>query len=450
MAVSFSDCIPCPTTGQGQEPPPASHQLKFNSVRDIPNLQPGGRALGPDPVNEYEGLSDKWQDGCKTIQEVVETLNPENTARLRYERALFAVFALNLQELKSRLAEWPQDDAPPFWGAKKAGLLAEIGEVDEAQRILEQSLEAIRTKLNLTPTRMDYGLVSQEAFVMFLLHAVRQRSLFGDPDSSHIGRQSREFRERWHSLRQYKCDPWLEVEVFAHKLDRPPVERLDVTEKPTFDIGRRVQTRHFGFQNENEEALTAYSFLRFCEDAGIPFRIPGCTLATKSAAGTLSRIARYSSYWALVTLLRIGDANAVDVIFDRNSLARMDTASVDSLVRLYLESLRAAFPDIEAGDWRNGNFGMLLAEVVPEILSRLCCKCSRDARDKLLDLLLETYQWEHRWKLKGIVHLAERLLEAFPVRERIAAIPKLLQFPILDVAGSIASGSTRIRLFSSM
>ena len=37
MAVSFSDCIPRPTTGQGQEPPPASHQLKFNSVRDIPS-----------------------------------------------------------------------------------------------------------------------------------------------------------------------------------------------------------------------------------------------------------------------------------------------------------------------------------------------------------------------------------------------------------------------------
>ena len=36
VAVSFFDCIPCPTTGQGQEPPPASSQLKFNSVRDIP------------------------------------------------------------------------------------------------------------------------------------------------------------------------------------------------------------------------------------------------------------------------------------------------------------------------------------------------------------------------------------------------------------------------------
>ena len=383
-----------------------------------------------------EGLSDKWQDGRKRIQTVVETLSPENTARLRYEQALFGMFTLNLPELRAQLAEWPQDDAPPFWGAKKAGLLAEIGEVDEAQRILEQSLEAIRMKLNLTPTRTDYGLVSQEAFVMFLLHAVRQRSLFADPDSSHIRRQRREFRERWHSLRQYKCDPWQEVETFTHKLDRRPVEKSHVTEKPTFGIGRRVRTRHFGGQ-ENEEALTAYSFLRFCEDASIPFRIPGCTLATKSAAGTLSRIAGYSSYWALVTLLRIGDADAVDEIFDRTSLARMDTEAVDSLVDRYLESLRAAFPEIEVGDWRNENFGTPLAKVVPEILSRLCCKCSRGARDKLLDLLLEIYQSEHRWKFKGIAHLAELLLQALPVHERIDAIPRLLQFPILDVAGSI-------------
>ena len=382
-----------------------------------------------------EGLSDEWQEGCERILAVAETLSPESKARWGYEQALFAMFTLNLPELKTRLAQWSLEDAPPFWGAKKAGVLAEIGEVDEAQRILEQSLEAIRTKLNLIPTRTDYGLVSQEAFVMFLLHAVRHRSLLSDKDSSHIRRQRREFGERWHSLRQYKCDPWQEVAVFAHKLDRPPVEKVGVTEKPTFDIGRRVRTRHFGGQDE--EALTAYSFLRFCEDAGIPFRIPGCTLATKSAAGTLSRIARYSSYWAFITLLRIDDAKAIDEIFDRTSLARMDTGTVDNLTNRYLESLRGAFPEIEAGDWRDGNFGTLLAEVLPEILSRLCCKCSRSAKDELLDFLLEIYESEHRWKFKGIAHLAERLLEAFPLHERVAAIPKLLRFPILDVTGRV-------------
>ena len=38
MAVSFPVCIPCPITGPGQELPLASHQLKTNSVRDIPAL----------------------------------------------------------------------------------------------------------------------------------------------------------------------------------------------------------------------------------------------------------------------------------------------------------------------------------------------------------------------------------------------------------------------------
>ena len=56
---------------------------------------------------------------------------------------------------------------------------------------------------------------------MFMLQAVRHRSFLIATDPSDIRRQRQEFRERWHALRQYKCDPWQEMEVFAHKLDRP-------------------------------------------------------------------------------------------------------------------------------------------------------------------------------------------------------------------------------------
>ena len=382
-----------------------------------------------------EGLVEKWTAMCRRIHEVETTLSQEYAARLHYERALFAMFTLNLQELKTRLAEWPRNDALPFWAAKKAGLLAEIGELDEAQRILEQSLEIIRTKLNLTPTKADYTLVSQESFVMFLLHAVRQRSLLTAADSSDIRKQRREFRERWHALRQYKCDPWQEVELFEHLLGQPPVTTAGFTETLTFDIGRVTQTSHLG--GWNKEALTAYNFLRFFEDAGIAFRIPGCAIATKSAAGTLTRIAAHSSYWALATLVRVGDTKAVDEIFDRGALTRMDTASVDSLVKRYLEALRLAVPDITIGNRpRGGNFGTLLARVVPEILSRLCCKCSRAAKDDLVDVLLEVYQSEHRGRFQGIKHLTARLLTALSAHEQVATIPKLLQFPILtDLSG---------------
>ena len=182
----------------------------------------------------------------------------------------------------------------------------------------------------------------------------------------------------------------------------------------------------------NNEALTAYNFLRFCEDAGIPFRVSTCTIATKTAAESLGRIAEYSSHWALATLVRIDDVKAVDEIFDRASLARMSTTSVNRLIQHYLESLRLAISDIGSGDrWRSSNFGTLLAGVLPEILSRLCCKCSRDAREMILGWLLEVYRSEHRPNYQGIRYVTARLLDAVPVAERVAIVPTLLRFPIL-------------------
>ena len=377
-----------------------------------------------------EGLSAKWEEACKKIQAVLPSLSPEHKAQFHYEQALFALFALNLKQLKTRLAEWPRNEALPFWAAKKAGLLAEIGRVSEATHILEQSLEAIRAKLNLTPPKADYTLVSQESFVMYLLHAVLQGARITVPDSSDAQRQRQKFRQHWHVLKQYKCDPWQEFETFEHKLQRPPAMTSDVTETPTFDIGRSIKTHHWG--GWNDDALAAYNFLRFCEDAGTPFRVSHCTIATKSATGTLSRIAQDSSYWALATLVRIGDTKAVDEIFDRASLARMSTPTVDSLIERYLESLRLAVSDIATGDrWRNANFGTLLAGALPEILSRLCCKSSQLARERLLDWLLDVYRSEHRFNYQGIGKLVPRLLDSFPANERIGMIPKLMEFPIL-------------------
>lgn len=382
-----------------------------------------------------DGLSDKWEAARQKIQEVLPTLSPELAAQFHYERALSALFALNIQEFKSRLVNWPEDRALPFWSARKAGLLAEIGELSDAQRILEQSLETIRGKLNLTPTSSDYTLVSQESLVMCLLHVLRQRSLVMASNQDDTRGQLRDFRKRWHLLKQYKCDPWQEIETFQHQLRHPPTATSDFTRMPTFDIGRTVQTHHFG---RNEEALTAYNFLRFSEDAGLPFRVPNFRIATKSAVGTLTRIAKYSSYWALATLVRIGDKKEVGEVFDRLSLARMDMPTVDGLIRRYLDSLRLAAADIATGDpRRQPNFGTLIASVVPEILSRLCCKSSLPCREQLVAWLLDVYRSEHRSKYEGVGHLVTRLIESSPAGERVTMVPKLLEFPILTDLGVI-------------
>ncbi len=383
-----------------------------------------------------EGLSEKWLAASEKIASIQHTLSSEAEARFHYERTLFSMFSLDLDEVKERLQEWSENDAHPFWSAKKAALMAEIGLLDEAERVLVLSLEAIRTKSNLKPTHSDYTLASQESFVMFLLHAARHRSPFDTASRSDARDWRREFSGRWHALRQYKCDPWHELEGFRNKLERPPKAMLTTEEVATFDIGRMARTHRLGVYDT--ERMTAYNFLRFCEDAGIPFRFGGVMIATSTATGTLPRIASHSSHWALATLVRIGEAKAVDEVYDRSSLARLDAATADGLIDVYLRAVRRARPDIESGiHFGDGGFGARLAWVVPEILSRLCCKCSLRAKDDLVDFLLEVYQSERRVNYRGIRNLTERLLEALTVQEQTAMIPKLLRFPILDDLGGL-------------
>ncbi|MBF8276901.1 MAG: SIR2-like domain protein [Candidatus Brocadiaceae bacterium] len=200
-----------------------------------------------------EGLLEKWQDIDKKLDGLYPYLSPEQIAFLHYERTLYALFALDVPEVKTQIKAWPSNESLPFWETKRAGLLAEIGQVEDADRILEQSLRSIRSKLNLKPVTTDYSWVSQEAFTMLLLQYVRSSGFLKNrirPENKDIQRQ---FMERWNTLKQYRCDPWNEFKLFENYLEREPVEIPAVSEKKDFDIGRVTQTRRFG--GNNKEAI---------------------------------------------------------------------------------------------------------------------------------------------------------------------------------------------------
>ena len=381
-------------------------------------------------IYREEGLLEKWVRLREKIQQIVENFSAEDKANFHYERGLYALFGLNLQELNEILAEWQVNESLPFWEAKRAGLLAELGQVDEAKKILERSLKDIRSKLNLKPISSDYSLVSQESYVMLLLQYVQDSVSYIQGNWSINQELRNEFSERWNALIQYKCDPWHELKLFESALKQPPVKNLEVTERKEFDIGRFTRIHHLG---SREEIRIAYNFLRFCEDAGIPFRIPGSTFGKKAAEGSLSRIMESFPYWALATMVRIGDDKVVDHIFNRTYLSKKETAFVDSLIEKYLGCLEQSVAGIRSGSgFLMDNFEKVLARVVPEILSRLCCKCSSQSRDRLFDFLLSVYQSDHRGKYGEIRNLTERLLSAYPAQQRYDLIPRLLEFPVVE------------------
>ncbi len=179
-----------------------------------------------------EGMDEKWQATNKKLESLSQYLSPEEKAFLSYERTLHSLFALDLPEIKKQLSAWVSNESLPFWEAKRAGILVEIGQIEDAEKILEQSLQNIRSRLNLKPVTTDYSLVSQEAFVMLSLRyvkfaiALRKRSLPQDQQN-----MERQFTERWNILKQYKCDPDGELDLFESRLKQMPIEQSAHTEK---------------------------------------------------------------------------------------------------------------------------------------------------------------------------------------------------------------------------
>jgi len=377
-----------------------------------------------------EGYLEEWEIINNRIQQLYPALSHELIASLHYERCLFALFTLKISDVREQIRSWPSNPSLPFWEAKRAGLIAELGDIDEAEKILEKSLSSIRTQLNLTPVSADYSWVSKEAFVMLLLQYIKNATILRHGQFSKIEEIRERFSNRWNSLKRYKCDPWLELKLFENCLEREPIYIAATSEKYEFDIGRVTSTHHLG--HTDTEALAAYSFLRYFEEAGIPFRIPGTQIGTKLAVGALKRVANYSPYWSFATFLRTGDSKAADIIFGRESIYKMSVKQIDRFIEEYLQILQNSQAEIEKGDcFHRNNFGVVLATVIPEALSRLCVKCSTNVKDKLLDFLKETYSSGHRHKYKGMLNLTRRLLGSYSAAEQYSNLPILLEFPVL-------------------
>jgi len=369
-----------------------------------------------------EGRLEDWARVAQRIEVALPRMASRYRARFYYERALSALYELNLKNLQQYLEAWPVDTTLPFWEAKRAGILAYIGQATEAERILEESLAAIRTRSNLRPVTTDYSLSSQESYVMVLLSYVKQTIRDQSLPRSENRDLLQHLTERWQVLRQHKCDPWKELNTFQQALAIPPPKHSSKSERPGFDIGHVKRSYSMG---PPQGVLVAYRYLRFREDAGLPL-----LLHTKTTIRAASRIVSSDPYWATASFIQTGMPSETHQVFDREMLARFDTSYVDSLIDRYLDALEvAAQAQVSGGRLWSSKFDALLTKVIPEVLSRLCSKASDEAKHRLIDCLVEIHKSRTTSTFSGVANLTKRLLATFSSRQRAGLIPRLLEIP---------------------
>jgi hypothetical protein len=377
-----------------------------------------------------ERLPNEWKLFATILQNHEDVLSSEQRAFFAYERCLHCIYEVDIKGLDSEFEGWPENTSLPFWEAKRAGLLAEWGRMEEAVKILDQSLADLRGKQNLKPVSSDYTLVSQEAYLMVLRRYIGEASDLNRDARREERSATVDYSARWNELKLYLCDPWEELSAFEKRLESEPLPRRRVTTKYGFDIGLNSRTTHL-FNGPDPQALDGYSFLRFLEETAIPVSLPFMTFGKKAAIGALPRIAPYSAQWALCEAARIGDPEVADQLFDRRTLAHLSRTTADEYVNEYIQTAKRIAESIDQplGRYQTSlvNYG---TKVIPEVLSRLCCKSSPETREKILLFIEEVYRAKNKALYGGIAHLVKRLIESSSLVEIDAYLPRFLGLEI--------------------
>ncbi len=380
-----------------------------------------------------QGLHDEWEAVRRRLEASLNlnAITLEYRARFRLETALQALFRFDPEEARQLLAdEWPDNDATPFLDTNRTVLLAELQGDKDARPALESSLATIRRQQRQNRGADDYTLVSQESVVMLHYQMLDSGLLTVEEDSEQpSGIDLRDLTERQNELVRYNCAPHREVELLsAHVRSAPPTPPWSTrVETPDFDTGLVFRNYRFG---PDEEALSAYRLLRMYEDLGMPYRIGYTTFVGRWLEGAVRRMGMQSPHWALVAIARLGSERAADSLFDREYLAGLTQTEVDRHCDAYLKALDRIVSMFE-GTAPSGD-GILepLARTLPEVFSRLCCKCSPEYRECLVEMLGRIYGLPPRWRLVfNIPRFVHRLLESMSAVELARAAPTLIGLP---------------------
>src|SRR5262249_10321700 len=105
---------------------------------------------------------DKWTARLESAF----THEPENAIRLSYERCLFNLGNSDEASVRAALTSWPEHQQDAVWLARKAAVLIELGEIQEATPLAERALWLVRSRRK-DPN--DFASMSREGWIMLLV-----------------------------------------------------------------------------------------------------------------------------------------------------------------------------------------------------------------------------------------------------------------------------------------
>lgn len=315
------------------------------------------------------------------------------------------------EKLMDMLEKWELDEGELYWSLIKASMYALIGEVSKADGILMKNLVLVRRQL-VKKNRNEY-LCSLEESIVSLINYIRQGSYKNKLEECiHDG----EFH--W----------WDENDKYCLHLNAETKPYKKIEANNNYDLSC-TYTTHWG--NDNSDIFYALEYNRFLEQTGHFFRLQNVT-NTKGLSSTIKKLAPYYPHWCLMQILIAQDNKHVDLLFSRVKLSEYTREEIDILTKEYINVFQIVIKNVNPQNFFSAkSIYEQSAALLPEIISRLCYKCSVEVLDEVLNITLELCVSRSRANFKKLNKLMKGILGAYTDQEQGERINKILEFPIV-------------------
>lgn len=405
--------------------------------------------------NEWTALHD-------SLLKQLDLFQGDQIHQISWEECLCARDQYNFELLTKRLHEWKVPSSSPQWALRKGGILAEVGLFQEATESIKEAIHWIR--LLPQEKQLHPRVTSVESPLMLLnevLEEVRlERKSFWSSKSNtqnelinnekrldacellwqqeeqkenrdcHENKQIKEDAVRKLKHNHYGVSWWEQNKWFVTRLPEIQNFHSKTITKGSFDFGKNNIIQSFG---RNNDLFIAFAFLDFREKTGIPFRVSYFNFDKKAAVNAAERIALLQPLRSILTIIRANVVEKIDSVLTRGILSNWSTEQVDERSIFFREAINQITSNLEDKDlFLRQNFIYLTANMLPQVLSELCCKCSSEELEKQLNLAKKIYtspSWRYYHRVN---YLLNRLVTSWPKARHDVLISRLLTFPCFD------------------
>lgn len=370
----------------------------------------------------------RWDHFKDRIAPVV-VATPKFADRFHYEEALWMMWNIRRREAKATLGKWSPSSDAILATMRKAGLLADLDALDEAQELLRATLHQIRRSI-YTSIAPNLYLISLEGWCTYLMYKVQSRI---DLDSLVYGRGKPDFElhdrytDRWQELKTLECSPWPIMEDFESMLaGEPPGPSRTERTVIEFDPGSKVTQHEVRFDGLSPWR-PAFACIRLYEQVGIPLRFSGSALSN-----ACTWVMQFNNFWSPALLILAGKISRLKEqhLLDRTKIAYMKGELALNIHQWAMEALKNEQSLLTENIPLGSHLGKLF-EALIEVLSRLTIKVTpavlREAMAAVLSLCSELGVQKHMTLNRSCQTWTKRLLEAADDAQVIDWLPDLIR-----------------------